>query len=130
MAYEIILSDSTDTVTLPVLNVPLTQNIIEGATDVETLDLNIYTDFVGTKRLWTHTWKYMTEANFNILKGFYDRQFTLFQLPLITIAELGVEDIVVRMSLSPQNIIDNCGTVEDVQVSFRETVQNTIDGSS
>lgn len=128
--YQIVITDETTSATLPVLNVPLTQQIIEGAKDVETLDLNLYTDFVGTKRLWAHTWKYMTEAQFNTLKGFYDRQFTLLEFPTITISELDVTDIVVRMNLSPQNIIDHCGTVEDVDVSFRETVQMSEAGGS
>lgn len=123
--YQIILSDSSTSATLPALNVPLTEGRIEGATDVTTLDMNLYTDFIAQKRLWSHTWKYMTEAEFNILKGFYDRQFSLFEYPEITITDLGVADIPVRMSLSPQNVIDHCGTVEDVEVSFRETVQLT-----
>lgn len=128
--YEIIISDSTTTETLPLLNVPLTQQIIEGATDVETLDMNLYTDFVGTKRLWNHEWAYMSEEDYTILQGFYLRQFTLLEYPSITISELGVEDVVVRMSLSPQSIIDNCGTVEGVEVTFRETVQMSTEGSS
>lgn len=129
--YAIQLSDSAATSIMPLLNVPLTEGQIEGATDVTTLDMNIYTDFFVKKRLWSHTWRYMSETDFNTLKGFYDRQFTLFQYPELTISELGVEDIVVRMTLSPQNIIDNCGTVENVQVTFRETVQMTQDfGSS
>jgi hypothetical protein len=128
--YQIQLTDDVADEIMPTLNVPLTEGIIEGATDVTTLDMNLYTQFIAQKRLWSHTWKYMSEANFNLLKGFYDRQFTLFKYPLLTITEQGVENIVVRMTLSPRNIIDNCGTVEDVQVSFRETVQNTIDGSS
>lgn len=128
--YSIELSDSTTTAPMPLLHVPLTQSDIEGATDVATLDMNLYTDFFAKKRLWAHTWRYMTETDFNVLKGFYDRQFTLFQYPTLTITELGVSAVVVRMTLSPQNIIDNCGTVEDVSVTFRETVQMTQDWGS
>ena len=127
--YQIQLTDDVADEVMPLLNVPLTEGIIEGTTDVITLDMNLYTQFTAKKRLWTHSWAYMSEADFNTLKGFYDRQFSLFKYPLLTISEQGVEDVVVRMTLSPRNIIDNCGTVEDVEVSFRETVQNT-DGSS
>ena len=121
--YQIQLTDSVNSQILPKLNIPLTETPIEGATDVTTLDLNIYTDFFAKKRSWQHTWAYLTEDEFNILKGFYDRQFTLWQYPEITISELGINNIPVRMTLSPRNIIDNCGTVQDVEVSFRESVQ-------
>lgn len=118
--YQIELQDGSATTVMPLLNVPLQQSITEGAVDVSTLGMALYTDFVGTKRQWSHTWKYMTEADFNILKGFYDRQFTSFDYPLLTITELSVSDVSARMELSPQSIIDNCGTVEDVQVIFTE----------
>lgn len=128
--YKIELTDSTTTAEMPTLDVPLTQTILEGATDVTTLDMNMYTDFYAQKNQWTHTWRFMSESDFTILKGFYERQFSLKLYPSLTITDLGVEDVVVRMYLSPQSIIDNCGEVEDVQVTFRETVQLSIPGSS
>jgi hypothetical protein len=128
--YTITLTDSTTSATMPVLNVPLMQTVLEGAVDVTTLDLNMYTDFFATKRLWTHRWAYMTESEFNVLKGFYDRQWTLREYPTITIADLAVTDVVVRLNISPQSIIDNCGTVADVEATFRESVQTTSGGSS
>lgn len=128
--YSITLTDDTTSATLPILNVPLVQTVLEGAVDVQTLDMNIFTDFVAQKRLWTHTWSYMDEADFEILKGFFDRQFTLYKYPTITIAGLDVTDVAVRMSISPRQIIDNCGTVEDVEVNFRETSQLVDSGSS
>lgn len=121
--YSITLKDDTTSATLPLLNVPLTQQVLEGAVDVETLDGNVYTDFVSQKRLWTHMWAYLSEAEFTTLKGFYERQFTLLKYPLITINKLAVSNIPVRMTLSPRSIIDNCGTVENVEVTFRETSQ-------
>lgn len=122
--YEIIISDSTGSDTLPELEVPLSISTLEGASDVTTLDFNVYTDFVALKELLSHTWAFLDEEKFAIIKGYYDRQFTLFQYPKITITALGIADRVVRMNLNPQNIIDHCGTVSDVTVSFRETKQN------
>lgn len=126
--YEITLTDDLGTDTTPTLNVPLTESELEGATDVQTLDMNIYTDFFAKKRLWSHTWKYMSEDDFNTLKGYYDRQFTLYKYPRITIDQLGVDEVPARMTITPQNIIDNCGTVENVRVTFRESTQ--LDGGS
>ena len=122
--YEIIITDSTGSATLPPLEIPLTLATIEGATDVTTLDFNVYTEFIVQKLLASHTWSYLTEAQFNIIKGYYDRQFTLFEYPSITITELGITDMTARMTLNPQTVIDQCGTVEAVTVSFRESKQN------
>lgn len=122
--YEIVLSDSTGSTTLPELEVPLTITTLEGATDVQTLDYNVYTDFITTKALYSHTWAYMSEEDYNVLKGYYMRQFSLFQYPNATIDKLGITNQTVRMTLNPQSIIDNCGTVESVTITLRETKQN------
>lgn len=122
--YEIEITDSSGTITLPPLEVPLTIGTIEGASDVETLDKNIYTDFITNKRQVTHSWSFLTEDQFNAIKAYYDRQFTDFQYPSITISALGITDMTARMTLNPQSIIDHCGTVSDVTVSFRESKQN------
>lgn len=121
---EIELLDSTGSLTLPEMETSLIEQIIEAAQDVQTLDFNIYTSTTGTnKRVWQHTWAYMDEDVFNALKGYYDRQFTLYAYPAVTIAQLGVENIIVRMTLTPRQVIDGCGTVQGVTVTFRETRQ-------
>jgi hypothetical protein len=125
MAFAITITDSVDTMTIEFPSPPLSESIIEGATDVQTLDMNVYTDFFASKRLWSDVLPYMTETEFNQLKGFYDRQFSLWEYPTISIPDLNVTDVVVRMNLTPRMVIDNCGTVENVEVSFRETVQMT-----
>jgi hypothetical protein len=81
------------------------------------------TYFTYNKRQWAVEMAYMSEAEFNTLKGFYDRQWTLFQYPLLSIDHFSVVNIPVRMYLDTQNVIDNCGTIENVQVRFRESIQ-------
>lgn len=122
-AYDITLSDSVATATMPLTNVPLTTEFLEGAVDVTTLSFNLYTDFITQKRIWEHTWAFMTDADYDTLKAFYDRQFTTFLYPELTIANEGVTGVTVRMYLENKKIIDRCGTVEDVTVRFRETRQ-------
>ena len=100
MAFDITLTDSIDTMTIEFPSPPLTEAVIEGATDVQTLDMNIHTDFFATKRVWSNTLDLMTEADFNKLKGFYDRQFTLFQYPELSIPDLSISSVVVRMTIS------------------------------
>lgn len=123
---ELKLTDSTGQQTLPEIEVPLTVSTFEGATDVQTLSFDIYTDFVTQKRTWTQTYAFLTREEFLLLKGFYDRQFTNYTYPRLTIdgsQSSDVDNVVVRMTISQQNIIDNCETVSDVTVSFRETRQ-------
>lgn len=125
--YEIEINDTVDSMVIQFPEVPLEERTIEGATDVLTLDMNIYTDFFAMKRSWSNNIAYMSEIDFNKLKGFYDRQFTLWLYPTLTISGLNVNDVVVRFTLSPRNIIDNCGEVRGVSLDFRETIQMTQD---
>lgn len=120
---EIQLTDNSTTQTLPRLAPPFTEATVEGSRDVTTLDMNVSTYFTYNKRQWSHTWSYITEDEFNTIKGFYDRQFTEFAYPLLTVNELDITDVPVRMYLTPKRIIDNCLTVQDVTVTFRETDQ-------
>jgi len=120
---ELELTDATGTSTLQMLEVPLTINTIEGATDVQTLDYNVYTDFLTQKRVWSHTWAYMDEDDYNILKGYYDRQFTLFEYPELSIDYYNVANVPVRMTLNQQEVVNYCGRVQNVEVTFRETKQ-------
>jgi len=120
---ELELTDATGTSTLQMLEVPLTINTIEGATDVQTLDYNVYTDFLTQKRVWSHTWAYMDESDYNILKGYYDRQFTLFEYPELSIDYYNVANVPVRMTLNQQEVVNYCGRVQNVEVTFRETKQ-------
>jgi hypothetical protein len=120
---DIKLTDATGTATLQMLEVPLSIKTIEGATDVQTLDYNVYTDFLTQKRVWSHTWAYMDESDYNILKGYYDRQFTLFEYPELSIDYYNVANVPVRMTLNHQEVVNYCGRVQNVEVTFRETKQ-------
>jgi len=129
---EMILSDDVATVTLQALNVPLTEATINNDVKVITLDNNLSVYIVpgSDKRVWSHTWAYMDEDEFNILKGFRDRQRTLFKFPEVTITEQGINNVPVWMELNPKNIIDHCGTVQGVSIELRETIQMPDEGSS
>ena len=117
------LTDDVATLTLPTLEVPLTEQTIENAVDVQTLDFNVYTDFIAQKRLWSHTWATLTQAEYDALRAFYDRQFTTYKYPRITMAHYSVSDVPVRMTLNTKEVISHAGEVANVQVSFRETAQ-------
>lgn len=120
------LTDSTGQSTLPELEVPFTILPIEGAVDVQTLSFDVYTDFVTQKRTWTQTYAFLTKEEFDLIKGYYDRQFVDYTYPQLSIEESvnhDVTNIVCRMTMTAENIIDNCETVSNVTISFRETRQ-------
>lgn len=123
---ELKLTDATGQQTLPEIEVPLSVSTFEGAVDVQTLSFDIYTDFVTQKRTWTQTYAFLTKEEYALLKGYYDRQFTNFAYPRLTIdgsTNNDVTNVVTKMSITQQNIIDNCETVQDITISFRETRQ-------
>lgn len=125
MAYEITLTDDSASWVSPSPKPPLVVDTIESAIDVTTLDLNVYTDLIGTKKMWTVNWGGLSPSEYAALKAFYDRQFTLYKYPTLTIPDLGVSDAVVRMTITSQDIVDDSGVVDGVTITLRETIQTS-----
>jgi hypothetical protein len=123
MTYKLYLTDSAGTHELPALEVPLTRVKNEKMTTVEPLSGNVYDDFIATKRVWTHTWAYLTKIEYDALDVIYERMKTDWTYPQLTIDDESVSDLVVKFEFGAKNIIDDCGEVQDVTVSFRETRQ-------
>lgn len=117
------LATDLQTVVLPPLEIPFTETLIENATDVQTLDYNVYTDFISTKRVWTMSWKYMDSATYNELRTIYNSQFTLYKYPLLSIPFYDLVDIPVRMTINEKNVANVAGGVEDITITLRETAQ-------
>lgn len=123
MAYKIFLTDSAGTHELPPLEVPLTRVKNEKKTVVEPLSGNVYEDYIATKRSWAHTWEFLTKEQYDLLDEIYERRKSEYVYPRLTIEGENVTELVVQYELGAKNIIDDCGTVADVTVSFRETRQ-------
>lgn len=119
------LTDDFTSATLEALNVPLVEDTMNNDVVVTTLDNNIsvYISPDSDKRVWTHTWAYLSEDDYNTLRGFRDRQRTLFMYPRVTISDQNATDVPVYMNLNPKSIIDHCGTVQNVTVTLRESQQ-------
>lgn len=96
---------------------------IENAVDVVTLDGSMYTDFTSQDRQWTFNYEVLTQAQYDELRAKYDAQFTDYQYPLLSIPFYSVEDQPARMYINEKNIWNNCGDVQNVQITFRETSQ-------
>lgn len=128
--YTIYLTDSAGVHELPPLEIPLTRVKNEKMTTVEPLSGNVYDDFIATKRTWSHTWAYLTKEEYDLLDEIYERMKSEWIYPELTIEGENVTNLVVRYTLGQKDIIDNCGMVADVTVSFRETRQLDYDVSS
>lgn len=118
----------TNPSTLEVVNMPLIEQDfintpIERATDVETLDASMYTDFVAQVEAWTFNYQSLTQAQYDALRAVYDNQFTNYVYPLLSIPFYGLEDQPVRMYINEKNIWNNCGDVQNAVFNFRETPQ-------
>lgn len=123
MTYKLFLTDSAGTHELPPLEIPLTRVKNEKSVTVEPLSGNVYDDFIATKRVWSHTWAYLSEDEYNLLDEIYERMKNEWTYPQLTIEGEGITDLIVKYDLGAKNIIDDCGNVQDVTVSFRETRQ-------
>ena len=123
MEYKLYLTDSAGTHELPPLEVPLTRVKNEKMTTVEPLSGNVYDDFIATKRAWSQTWANLTKEEYDDLDEIYERMKSEWQYPELSIDGEAVTNLVVKFTLGPKNIINDCGDVQDVTVSFRETRQ-------
>lgn len=94
-------------------------------TDVQTLDGNISTYFTAIKKQYEFKPVFMDADSYAQLKGFRDRQYTNYKYPVITITGdgLNASNITAKMTLSGQQTVDNCGFVDNITVSFRESKQ-------
>lgn len=108
---------------LPPIEVEFINTPKENAADVETLDGSIYTDFVSVIKLWTFNYDSLTEDEYNDIRAIYDSQFTLYEYPLLSISYYSLSDQPVRMYINEKSIWNNCGAVQNVQLTFRETPQ-------
>lgn len=118
------LTDNSGTLKLPAIEVPLKTEDLYVEADVVTASNDMYTDLISNKRRkWTFTYSNITKEQYDDVKSYYDNQRVTYQYPTLSIPFYGVEDVVVRMMINEQDVYNNCGDVENVVVTFRETVQ-------
>lgn len=93
---------------------------IENAADIVTLSGEMYTDFVSQNNSWTFNYDSLTQAQYDILKAAYDAQFTSYSYPVLSILFYSLDSAPCRMYINEKDIWNNCGDVQNVQISFRE----------
>lgn len=126
MAIELTITDTSVTQTYPLLMSPVVSSPIITETDVQTRDGNISTYYNSTKQSFAVSLGEMSQDEYSVLKGFITRQYQNLKYPAITITgaiNLNVSNMVAKMTLNDQNVVNNCGTVDGVQLTFRESKQ-------
>lgn len=126
MTITLTITDTSVTQTYDVLYVPLVSSPIITETDVQTVDGNISTYYNSTKQSFSVQLGNMTQAEYSVLKGFITRQYQNLKYPAITITgaiNLNVNNMIAKMTLSDQQVVNNCGLVEGVELTFRESKQ-------
>lgn len=127
--YRLTITDSSDTMDIDNLEIPIIDDDVEGASDNTTLDGNVYTDFMYLKKRWIQSFKQMDNSTYSRLRAFYIRQFSLARYPVITITDLKtstalVSSQAVRMKLTDGGVINECSCRRNVQVEFRESTND------
>lgn len=126
MAIQLTITDSSVTQTYTLLMAPVVSAPIITETDVQTVDGNISTYYNSTKQSFTVQLGDMSQDDYSVLKGFIQRQYQNLKYPTITITgaiNLNVNQMTAKMVLNDQTVINNCGTIEGVQLVFRESKQ-------
>lgn len=118
------LSDSTGSLDLPPIEMKFLSTPLENAVDVTTLNGDVYTDFAGgQKASWEFNYDSLTEDEYNAIRAYYDRQFTDYAYPELTIPHYSLSDQPVRMYINEKDIWNHCGAIQNVKLTFRETGQ-------
>lgn len=123
MSLTLTITDNNTSITYTLLPSPFHKNREIGESKVLTASGDVYTDYVYKKFEFEYEWGFLTADEYAVLEGFFNRQYSLNKYPRISIPELGVDNMVAKMELSDQKIINNCGVVQNVKVSFRESSQ-------
>lgn len=123
MSLTLTITDDNTSITYVILPSPFHKKREIGKSEVLTASGDVYTDYIYKKIEFEYEWGFLTAEEYAILEGFFSRQYELNKYPRISIPELGVDNMVAKMELSDQKIINNCGVVQNVKVSFRESSQ-------
>lgn len=105
---------------------PIVLNPIINETDVETIDGNITTYYGSTKRQYEVSLLPMDQESYVSLKNFVIRQYQNLKYPQITITgaePINIENMTAKISLSATEVINACGLVDGISLTFRESKQ-------
>lgn len=124
---QLTIQDNTDAMAFGAsLVVPIVLNPIINETDVETIDGNISTYYGSTKRQYEISLLPMDGESYASLKAFIERQYQNLKYPSISIEGadvINVQNMTAKMALSSTEVVNVCGLVDNIKLTFRESKQ-------
>lgn len=124
---KLTIQDSTDSMTFGAsLITPIQLSPIINETDVETIDGNISTYYGSTKRQYKISLLPMDTESYASLRAFVMRQYQALKYPRITVEgdqNLNINNMTAKMTLSDIDVVNSCGLVNNIKLTFRESKQ-------
>jgi len=85
--YRLTIQDSQDSMQFDLLDAPINIEDVEGAVDNTVLSGDIFTDFLYLKKRWEQKWAIMCKDEYERLRGFYTRQWSLATVPSVKVTQ-------------------------------------------
>lgn len=90
--YRLTIQDSQDSMQFDLLDAPIKIEDVEGAVDNTVLSGDIFTDFLYLKKRWEQKWAIMCKDEYERLRGFYTRQWSLATVPSVKVTQGYLKD--------------------------------------
>lgn len=91
------------------------------ATDIRTLQGNLYTDFTSFTRTWEIEWNHLDENDYNDLRDVWESQFTNNQYVLFVVPNYSISTLV-KMDLNDKDITFQGCIIKGVSIRLQEQV--------
>lgn len=85
--YRLTIQDSQDSMQFDLLDAPIKIEDVEGAVDNTVLTGDIFTDYLFLKKRWEQKWAIMCKDEYERLRGFYTRQWSLATVPSVKVTQ-------------------------------------------
>lgn len=90
--YRLTIQDSQDSMQFDLLDAPIKIEDVEGAVDNTVLTGDIFTDYLFLKKRWEQKWAIMCKDEYERLRGFYTRQWSLATVPSVKVTQGYLKD--------------------------------------
>lgn len=123
------ITATINSVDLPAIEVPLRMRRLDMLNPRVTLSNDVFAYTTeNRRRMWEFPYSSMDETTYEAIQAVYDAQVETGVFPTISIPYYNVEDVTVFMQLNDMEVYNDCGSIQNIQLSFRETLADS--GSS
>lgn len=123
-APVITFTDDTTSLTLPLVEPPLTIGKDDNVVKNRTINNNILIWSSPPKKLIVVKIPVASPAQWSDLIGFYNRKLALHKFPLVSLPDFGISNMVVDFDITDRNVVDISRDVfytTEIQLTLRET---------